>query len=288
MKKEKIIKIEKDEKYGKNHVRNKVLVNLITFIRSLGTIAIVPIYTMCGTFTTALAAIGFFATDFIDGMLARKLHVQSFFGSLLDGLSDKAFGIVCLLLLSTLNPIFLAIIAAEIGILAINYQSIKRGNNAQSSIAGKAKTVLLAASIVGSFFAYSAPTIKEILNYVNITSLNTLLEQNPDIISTILASTTLGASLFVAGDYVKKAKNQDKVKEEIVLEEELISEENSEVKTKITLDEIQKRKTELMRQKEEVQELKSMEEITHDLFDTDFYLEHKDDGIKKLFYKKRQ
>lgn len=288
MKKEKIIKIEKDEKYGKNHVRNKVLVNLITFIRSLGTIAIVPIYTMCGTFTAALAAIGFFATDFIDGMLARKLHVQSFFGSLLDGLSDKAFGIVCLLLLSTLNPIFLAIIAAEIGILAINYQSIKRGNNAQSSIAGKAKTVLLAASIVGSFFAYSAPTIKEILNYVNITSLNTLLEQNPDIISTILASTTLGASLFVAGDYVKKAKNQDKAKEEIVLEEELISEENSEVKTKITLDEIQKRKTELMRQKEEVQELKSMEEITHDLFDTDFYLEHKDDGIKKLFYKKRQ
>lgn len=288
MKKEKIIKIEKDEKYGKNHVRNKVLVNLITFIRSLGTIAIVPIYTMCGTFTTALAAIGFFATDFIDGMLARKLHVQSFFGSLLDGLSDKAFGIVCLLLLSTLNPIFLAIIAAEIGILAINYQSIKRGNNAQSSIAGKAKTVLLAASIVGSFFAYSAPTIKEILNYVNITSLNTLLEQNPDIISTILASTTLGASLFVAGDYMKKAKNQDKSKEETVLEEKLIPEENSEGKTKITLDEIQKRKTELMRQKEEVQELKSMEEITHDLFDTDFYLEHKDDGIKKLFYKKRQ
>lgn len=294
MKKDKLISIEREAKYGKNHVRNKVLVNLITFIRSLGTIAIVPIYALCGPFTTALATAGFFATDFIDGQLARRLHVESFFGSLLDGLSDKAFGIICLLLLSTLNPIFLGIIAAEIGILAINYKSIERGNNAKSSIAGKAKTVLLASSIVGSFFAYGAPTLKEVLNYVNITSLNTLLEQNPNIVSTVLATTTLGASLFVAGDYVKKAKEQDQERSRLDSPSNLakteqnltIEEENPSSEEKITLDEIQKRRTELMRQKEEVKELKSMDEIVHDLFDTDFYLEHRDDGIKKLFYKK--
>lgn len=294
MKKEKLISITKEEKYGKNHVRNKVLVNLITFVRSLGTIAIVPIYALCGTFTTALAVAGFFATDFIDGQLARRLHVESFFGSLLDGLSDKAFGIICLLLLSTLNPIFLGVIAAEIGILAINYKSIERGNNAKSSIAGKVKTVLLAASIVGSFFAYSAPTLKEILNYVNITSLNTLLEQNPNIVSTILATTTLGASMFVAGDYVKKAKEQDKERDRVESLSNQVTakldfameDETPNSETKITLDEIQKRRTELMRQKEEVKKLKSLDEIVRDLFDTDFYLEHRDDGIKKLFYKK--
>ena len=57
-----------------------------------------PIFASCGALATGLAAMGFFLTDFIDGFLARKLHVQSFFGSLLDALSDKAFGIVCLVL----------------------------------------------------------------------------------------------------------------------------------------------------------------------------------------------
>ena len=32
---------------------------------------------------------------------------------------------------------------------------------------------------------------------------------------------------------------------------------------------------------------KSKEEILHDLFDTEYYLEHKDDKIKSLLYKKR-
>ncbi|MDE5888644.1 MAG: CDP-alcohol phosphatidyltransferase family protein, partial [Bacilli bacterium] len=265
---------------------------LITFIRSLGSIAIIPIYLTGGSLAAGLATIGFFATDCIDGFLARRLHVQSFFGSLLDGLSDKAFGIVCLLLLSTVNPIFLAVIGVELGILAVNYKSIERGNNAKSSIAGKAKTVFLAASIVGSFFCHAAPTVKEMLNYINITSLNTLLEKDPTLLSTILAVPTIGASLYVAADYMKKATTQDKERENLITSsftEELaiLEEENPEDDERISLDEIQKRKVELMRQKEEVKELKSRSELIHDLFDTDFYLEHKDDGIKRLFYKNK-
>lgn len=293
MEKDKIINITKEEKAKKNHIRNKVLVNLITFIRSLGSIAIVPIYLTGGSLAAGLATIGFFATDFIDGLLARKLHVQSFFGSLLDGLSDKAFGIVCLLLLSTVNPIFLGVIAVELGILAVNYKSIERGNNAKSSIAGKVKTAFLAASIVGSFFCHAAPTLKEVLNYINITSLNTILEKDPTILSTILAIPTIGASLYVAADYRKKAEKQD-----IEREQELSSstvdtlsvseDEDIDEGVRISLDEIAKRREELMHQKEEVQELKSRGELIHDLFDTDFYLEHKDDSIKRLFYKNKR
>lgn len=285
MKKDKFISVEKkemEEKYGKNHIRNKVLVNLITFIRSLGTVAIVPIYLTYGMLATSLTAAGFFLTDFIDGHLARKLHVQSFFGSLLDGLSDKAFGIICLLLLASINPVFLAVIGLELGIFAINYNSAKRGNNIQSSKAGKAKTALLSASIVGSYFCYAAPTIKELLNYINVSSFNTLLELNPDLLSTILAIPVIGASLYVVKDYKNKAEAHDQEREkDLNVSEEL----TSEVPGQMTIDEIIAKREELTHKKDQIMELKSRQEIVHDLFDTEFYLEHKDDEIKKLLYK---
>ncbi len=282
MKKEdKFIKVEKDKQEQHKHIRNKVLVNLITFIRSLGTIAIIPVYAVHGALATALAAIGFFSTDFIDGFLARKLHVQSFFGSILDALSDKAFGIVCLLILSTLNPIFLIIIGLELGILFVNYSSVERGNNSQSSMAGKAKTVLLAASIVGSFFAYSAPTLKNLLSYINVSSFNTLLSLNPNLVSTILAIPAIAGSLYVTYDYQKKALMQDKKREET----ETLTLTEDELK----MAELHLQKKKLLKEKEKIaeakKELKSREEIVHDLFDTEFYLEHKDDGLKKLLYK---
>lgn len=270
----------------KRHIRNKILVNCITAIRSLGTIAIVPIFMAGGALSAGLASIGFFATDFIDGFLARHLHVQSFFGSLLDGLSDKAFGIVCLLLLGTLNPLFFVIPLIELGILAVNYKSIQRGNNAKSSIAGKAKTVLLAASIAGGFFSYAAPSLKEILNYINITSLDKILSMNPDILSTLFAVPTIAASLYVEKDYLDKAKKQDKEKEEKLTQEAIEVIEKSGL-VNPSLEEIDKKRKELLKQREEVLELKSREEIKHDLFDTEFYLEHRDDGIKRLLYKNK-
>lgn len=285
MKKEKFINIQKDEQARKKHIRNKIIVNLITFIRSLGTIAIIPIFATYGAFATAIAAIGFFCTDFIDGFLARHLHVQSFFGSLLDGLSDKAFGVVCLLLLSTLNPIFLVLIGLELGILYVNYRSIERGNNSQSSKAGKAKTVLLAASIVGSYFAYSAPTLKNLLSYINISSFNTLLSLNPNLLSTILAIPAIAGSIYVTYDYQKKAHQQDEKR----VQNTTPSEEPEPVSLTPTISELHAKKRTLLKEKAQIieakKELKSREELIHDLFDTEFYLEHKDDGLKKLLYK---
>ena len=278
MDKNKIITIEKkDNKERKKHIRNKILVNLITGIRSLGTVAIIPIFVNEGSLITALAAIGFFLTDFIDGLLARKLHVQSFFGSLLDGLSDKAFGIVCLILLSTLNPIFLIIIGVELGILAVNYNSIQRGNNAKSSMAGKVKTFFLAATIVGSFFAYSVPSFKNIVDYVNISSLNTLAKINPQVLSTILAIPSIGAGLYVLKDYGKKATTQD--------EKKLEEEKDTKKTINLSLKEINEKRKELIAKKEKLGKYKSKQEILHALFDTDFYLEHKDDEIMKLILK---
>lgn len=278
--------MEKDNNNNKKNKRNKILVNCITAIRSLGSAAIIPIFLNCGSLSAGIASICFFATDFIDGFLARRLHVQSFFGSLLDGLSDKAFGIVCLLLLATLNPIFLIIPAIELGILAVNYKSIKRGNNAKSSMAGKAKTFLLAATIAGGFFSYAAPSLKEVLNYINITSLDTILSKNPDILSTIFAIPTILASIYVEKDYLDKAKAQDEEREQKETTE-AISALQRESNEEPTIEEIESKKEELRKLKEEILELKSKEEITHDLFDTDFYLKHRDDGIKRLLYKNK-
>ena len=281
MKRDKIINIEKESKNNKNHTRNKILVNFITSIRSLGTIAIVPIFLNCGSFTTALAAAGFFLTDCIDGFLARKLRVETFFGSLLDALSDKAFGIVCLMLLSTLNPLFLAIIGVELGILTINYKSAQKDNNVKSSKVGKAKTLLLAATIVGSFFCYGAPTLKEVLNYINVSTFNTLLETNPDILSSILAIPAVGASLYAAKDYFNKAKSQEQPQDTIDSQQKLTELDES-------IQQIEIQKQQLLSKKEEILERKSKEEILHDLFDTDFYHENKNARIKSLLYKKRQ
>lgn len=287
MKKERIINIEKENKLAKNHKRNKILVNIITGIRSLGTIAIIPVFLQCGSFVTALAASGFLVTDFIDGFLARKLKVQSFFGSLLDALSDKAFGVICLLLLSTLNPIFLAIIGVELGIFTINYHSIQKNNNVKTSQVGRAKTLLLAGTIVGSFFCYGAPTLKELLNYINISTFNTLLETNPDILSTILAIPTIGANLYVAKDYLNIAKKQEKEQQSIEEQPEQKQEDTPTQDITISLDEIAEQREKLLGQKEQLKVLKSREEIVHDLFDTEFYLEHKDDKLKSLLYKQR-
>lgn len=274
-----------EERKLKKDKRNKILVNCITAIRSLGSVAIVPIFLTGGSLQAAIASILFFGTDCIDGFLARRLHVQSFFGSLLDGMSDKLFGIVCLLLLGTLNPIFLVIPAIELGILAVNYKSIERGNNAKSSKAGKLKTVLLAASIAGGFFTYAAPSLRDVLNYINASSLYTLLEKYPDVISTLLAVPAIAASIYVEKDYLEKAKAQDKERDNRLTEEaiEVLEDQGNAP----TLDEIERMKAELLRQKEEILVLKSKEEIKRDLFDTEFYLNHCDDGIKRLLYKRK-
>ena len=185
--------MRKEEQIDKSTLRKKIIVNIITGLRVLGAISIIFIYLFGGTFVTAMVSVGLFLTDFIDGKLARIWHVQSFFGSLLDSLSDKLFGIISLIILSTINPIFIFVILGEILILYINIASLQRGNNVQSSILGKIKTFVLAGSIIGSLLIYSKP-------FFNL---------NPDIVSYCLAIVELLSSVFVAFDYARTAHKQD-------------------------------------------------------------------------------
>ena len=240
-----------------HHNRNKVLVNLITSIRTLGTFAIIPLFLFFGYLGVGICSIIIFLTDCIDGKLARKLHVESFFGALLDGLSDKVFGLVCLTLLSLNNPLFLLSIVSEVLILGINFISIKKGNNVKASYLGKVKIWLLGASIVGSFLCFSAPNLKEIFYFFNTEAIyNICLEKSREITS-VLAISTFIPSVATAIDYLKKASKGHK-------------EEN-----KNSMNEEKKR-------------LKNRKELIRDLISTEFYLEHKDDGILKLLYTKKE
>lgn len=275
----KLISIEKTDK---THTLKKVLVNSITAIRALGTLIIVPIFKNSGPFTAGLAAAGFFLTDFIDGKLARSLKVQTFFGSLLDSLSDKAFAIICLVLLALQNPIFWTVIAAEGAIVYANYKSAQKGNNIQSSKAGKIKTGVLGASIVGSMMCLEAPTIREMLKFTNSTALDKIFSLDPNLLTTLLAIPAVAASCYVLKDYINISNKQTEAKAKKVetKESEITSSDIEQ-----TIAEIEAKKDELKSDKAKLRQLKSSKEILHDLFDTEFYLEHKDDDIKQLLYK---
>ena len=273
----KLISIEKTDK---SHTVKKVLVNSITALRALGTLIIVPIFKMQGPLTAGFAAAGFFLTDFIDGQLARRLKVQSFFGSLLDSLSDKAFSIICLTLLALENPIFWTLIASEAAIVYANYRSAQKGNNVQSSKPGKIKTGILGASVIGSMMCLEAPSIKEVLHFTNNSALDKIFSLDPNLLTTLLAIPAIAASCYVLKDYISISNKQTEAKAK---EKEEITSEDIER----SLEELQAKKTELVKEKEQIKELKSRKEIIHDLFDTEFYLEHKDDGIKELLYRKR-
>lgn len=264
----------------------KIIVNLITGIRTLGTIAIIPIFANLGYLGASIAALGIFATDFIDGKLARKFHVESFFGSLLDGISDKMFGIVCLSILAVSNPAFIPVIFLELGILFVNFKSIQRGNNTKSSYLGKIKTVLLAITIIGSLFCYAIPSLKDVFNYIEVFNLSKLSEINSEKVSSILASLTILSDIAVLCDYEVKAKRQDEKKEQEITIQAC---KNLEIKKiELSIEKIEEEKDKLKEQKKELEkklELKSKKELLNDLFDTDFYIEHKDDSIKRLIYK---
>jgi phosphatidylglycerophosphate synthase len=275
----KLISIEKTDK---KHTLKKVLVNSITAIRALGTLVIVPIFKTSGPLTAGLAAAGFFVTDFIDGKLARKLKVQSFFGSLLDSLSDKAFAIICLTLLALQNPIFWTVIAAEGAIVYANYRSAQKGNNIQSSKAGKIKTGVLGVSIIGSMMCLEAPTIREILKFTNSAALDKIFSLDPNLLTTLLAIPAIAASCYVLKDYISISNKQTEAKAKKT-EEKTMEITSSDIEQ--TIADIEAKKAELEGEKEKIKQLKSSKEILHDLFDTEFYLEHKDDDIKQLLYK---
>lgn len=152
----------------KKGVLMKIFVNILTSARVLGALIIIPVYFKWGGIVASIVAGTLFITDFLDGLLARSFHVQSFFGSIIDAVSDKLLGISVLIVLALINHLYIIPIVLEMGILLVNVISFKIGNNTKTSFKGKIKTNILDIVLVISLFIIADYSISHnsILNII--------------------------------------------------------------------------------------------------------------------------
>ena len=147
---------------------NFIITNFITLLRVVGIFALIPVYKKYGGFTTFLLSSLCFLTDFIDGFLARNLNASTFFGSLFDALSDKAFLVINLLLLMSISPYAIILIIFELTIALIQSIKYNIGMNIKSNIFGKIK-MWVAGLIISVWYLL---TDYKVIHHFNINNLN--------------------------------------------------------------------------------------------------------------------
>ena len=129
-----------------------LLVNTLTASRIVFAIIMFPIFFAFGPKTIGVILICLFLTDEVDGLLARKFHVSTFFGAILDSVSDKLMSIASCILLCFINPYMIYSIIIEVLIVIANIFIFTQKGNNQSSKIGKFKTWVLAICVVLGFF----------------------------------------------------------------------------------------------------------------------------------------
>ena len=260
MKKERIIGIEK--------LNAKIALNSLTFTRVIGAALMLPIYLSYGALTTALTAGILTITDFIDGKVARGFKIQTMLGSILDGISDKCLGIICLIILSFANPIFILPIGMELAISVVNYCAYKNNTTNRSRELGRLKAWPLGIGIFMGLLTLDIPGLKVILASfgVKIQSLSAIMNYINDSILSSLANIPL-------------ATFQGYIVKTILAFQTLALAD-------YTLNVIREKKNQPISNDCEY-EKKSITEVTHDLLDTDYYLENRDKPLKLVLMKKK-
>ena len=124
------------------------IVNLLTLIRVIGTIILIPIYNYYGGLKAGIFSLICYLTDSVDGILARKWKVSTFFGAIFDSISDKIFTIINFIVLYLITPYAIIPIIFEILITLLQLFKFNNNYNIKSNIIGKIKVWFLAASLV--------------------------------------------------------------------------------------------------------------------------------------------
>ena len=127
------------------------IVNLLTLIRIIGTIILIPLYKECGGVVVGITSFFCYLTNSIDGILARRWKVSTFFGAIFDGVADKLFTIINFIILYMITPYALIPIIIEILIVLVQTFKYNKNLNIQSNIIGKSKVWVLAITIVITF-----------------------------------------------------------------------------------------------------------------------------------------
>lgn len=256
--------IENDQK-DNDKLKKKIMVNMITALRGIGGILLVPIFSIYGSIPAAVWFISFMATDWIDGYLARKYEVSSFFGALLDGMFDKLFGIISFLLLASISPSYMIPLLFEAGILGYGLYSASKGNNVKSTIIGKAKMWFLAVSVLLGLLNTDLLTLENLLQTIN---LNSVPLDNLVRLEQVSKDSLIGMEALSLSSYVIKDKIEDKIEDK-----------NNKEKTPLKVKDI---KEVIFTKDKDIQK-----EIEYRLFDTKYYEENKDKPLSLLLTLKK-
>ena len=144
----------------------KIFVNLITTLRFVYTL-ILPILQLKISNTAFIVnLVILFLTDTIDGFLARKFRVQTFYGSLMDTIADKTLSIVLLIILANHINILYVVLLCEILIALLNSFEMVRRKRTKSIIIGKIKMWFLAITIISGYLHYFNVIELQIVNYL--------------------------------------------------------------------------------------------------------------------------
>lgn len=126
----------------------KILVNLITTTRFIYTLILPVLQLRISNIAFIINLVILFLTDTIDGFLARKFRVQTFYGSIMDTIADKTLSIVLLIILANHINILYVVLLCELLIALLNSFEMARRKRTKSILIGKVKMWLLAITII--------------------------------------------------------------------------------------------------------------------------------------------
>ncbi len=225
-----------------------LFINLLTLIRVIGTIILIPLYTNYGAKIVGITSLICYATDSIDGIFARHFKASTFFGALFDGIADKLFTIVNFIILYMITPYAIIPIVIEILIVLVQLFKFNKRLNIQSNIIGKFKVWVLAFCVVLTFLVSDINSI----SFINESIKTWVLSINTDLLYLCLLLPAIIMEFLTLLSYIYEIYYY-KEKREVEIKKEIVKGENKKKKSFI-------------------RHLKDF------WFNPEFYLEHKDDN----------
>ena len=185
---------------------NFLITNFVTLLRVIGIFALIPVYKIYGGFTTFMLSASCFLTDCIDGLMARELKSSTFFGSLFDAVSDKAFLVINMILLMKISPLAIIPIIFELGIAYVQSVKYNKGMNIKSNMFGKVKMWVAGIVISLSYLLVD----KTFLNYLGTSLAIKMNELNEIKLFSVLFIPLVLSEILTLGSYVKEYFDENK------------------------------------------------------------------------------
>ena len=214
------------------------LTNFVTSLRALGVLALIPVYYLYGGASAFLLSAACFLTDFVDGKMARKFKTSTFFGCMFDGITDKAFLVVSLILLMTITPLAIVPIIMELGIVGMQTLKYQNDLGVKSNIIGKAKMWLAGLTMSTCYLLVD----KRILNYLGSSLASKISSLSQIKLFSIVLTPLVLTEIITLASYIKEYNDERKEgpkkddEEKITKEEELKKEVQDKTLKDLLLD----------------------------------------------------